>query len=318
MPSLVRNKILVLASWFVLVPIAAAQPLDELPPGFTSVSFSGGAVQFAHGPQWTASELLDGRDILLVLSRGEPPKTPSSLADGFWIGYQYVGEAAQTSPQIAADRLASRLRRSTRGRARVLTQQSIRVAGFAGMLVEFSLPARPTADRERSFRTVQADLSQRRGVRVQARTKRGWFELHWVSSPNRYAQDRNSVEQLLDSLHLKDPEIVHQELPPQLRSAAKIIGTWKAMSSKFVLDADGRVKLQFDRRKHYRLDEQQRLDYESPVPELAGRFTAQGDLLQITWEDESRRNYRWRIDEGRLMLTDHHGRVSQLHRQFPE
>ena len=52
------------------------------------------------------------------------------------------------------------------------------------------------------------------------------------------------------------------------------------------------------------------------IRRLAGRFKVADDLLMVDYIDDSRSNYRWRIEGTELMLTDHEGRVSQLARIY--
>ncbi len=70
--------------------------------------------------------------------------------------------------------------------------------------------------------------------------------------------------------------------------------------------------MQFDRRGSFEPGPDGTLRYDRPLVKLRGTAVAQDDLLLVTWSDGSRTNYRWRLYQGDLLLTDHLGRTSRL------
>ena len=58
------------------------------------------------------------------------------------------------------------------------------------------------------------------------------------------------------------------------------------------------------------------LDRNRPSKPLAGTFEARDDLVFIHWDDGSRLNLRWRLQDNDLFLTDHEGQISHLKRVF--
>ena len=50
------------------------------------------------------------------------------------------------------------------------------------------------------------------------------------------------------------------------------------------------------------------------VPASEPVFEAKEDLLLVEWKDGSKLNFRWKVKDGDLLLTDHEGRISKLRR----
>ncbi len=150
-----------------------------------------------------------------------------------------------------------------------------------------------------------------------ARLQSGWFELYSLAPAAVHDRRQRELESIWATMQLRDPELATPEVAESIRDAASIVGIWRAQNSLLEFLPSGRIAIRFDRERHFPLDQQARLDYEHPVRELTGSFAAEADLMLVTWDDGTRRNYRWHLVHGRLLLTDHHGRTSQLQRIIP-
>ena len=80
------------------------------------------------------------------------------------------------------------------------------------------------------------------------------------------------------------------------------------------LDGLGHILIKFDRPQVTPIDRIGSDQVPRRVVRLTGRYRARDDLILISWDDGSKLNYRWRLHNGDLLLTDNTGQVSQLRR----
>ena len=118
----------------------------------------------------------------------------------------------------------------------------------------------------------------------------------------------------MEQLEIESPDLPEYDVSAVLSSARQFVGLWKGLRAQLRFGGDGRIHIEFDSQRNYALDETGLADYSQPVTQLVGTYRVVGEVIYVTWDDGSQLNYRWRLDNGRLLLTDHHGRVSQLHR----
>ena len=144
-------------------------------------------------------------------------------------------------------------------------------------------------------------------------TSLGLLELHAIAPAAEYQQRVADFNRFVSSLRFrKPPDFPDKRVANSIRDAAKILGTWKAFRSRITLTADGSVVIKPDDFQTAVAEAADRADPQSAW--LRGSFRASGDLLFITWEDKSRLNFRWRLRDEELLLTDHEGQISQLRR----
>ena len=257
------------------------------------VSHAGGAVVLPVPPETSVSELAVGRSLRLILSSAAAPSSIAELRDGLWVDVRHRG-AGHQRPATATELvqlLTERPGVQALGAPRPVTHDR-----FSGVRQEFR-----TVDDLRGFHEVVElpHATVRIGVVGPAE--------HW---PEREAH----WNALIAAARLTDPQLPETRPPAPLADAAPLIGTWKSLAGKIEWAASGRVGLRADGARSYQLDADGRLDYENELQTLAGSYAAHDDLIEITWDDGSRLNYRWKIVQGDLYLTDHHGRVSVLWR----
>jgi len=265
------------------------------------VSYSGGAVRFAVPAGWNVSEVPQGRELRLVLTPRTAPERNERLADGIWISYRHRPESSPPSAEQLARWCEERLRKELGPGVRLGAAKAVEVGGEPGAA--------------RVFRLSSSASSGRRvwGAHLVVWAGAGIVDMHLISPPELYEQRAASLAMLLDGMKLGTPgRPSSPPLPPQVAAATPALGSWKALESLLMLAPNGRIAIVFDHRRNYRLDSQGYLDYQKRVERLAGEFVARDDLLLVRWDDGSRTNYRWRTAAGRLYLTDHMGRVSEL------
>ena len=258
----------------------------ELPQG-DLVLLAGGAAEFVAPPGWRATEIPRHRELRCWLT----PDAPSAHVepqDGIWMCFHWHGS------RLAVDDLAAWLAKRTGAGSGAPPRQTT-ISGWPALV-----------------QTV--DAAERREYRLAAAVGPAVFEYVVTARPAAYAPLRPVADRLLASIKLRAPQIEGADVDRSVTPARKAIGLWKSENGLLRLAADGRIVVQFDRKRHYPLDETGLRRFDDPVSRLTGRFQAEHDLITVTWDDGSQLNFRWTLDDGALLLTDHHGRVSQLQR----
>lgn len=97
-----------------------------------------------------------------------------------------------------------------------------------------------------------------------------------------------------------------------------IVGVWKDTNSRIQFRADGEVVVQEASHAEGPGGPEIRRPAGAAEQILKGRFQAREDILSVSWEDGPKTNYRWRLQDGWLLLTSHHGRNYLLHRNSEE
>lgn len=261
--------------------------------------FAAGAVELKLPEGWFVYEAPTGREVRVVLSP-EPLDRPGEMpSDGMWFAFHPRpprGGAAVDLEQV----LAERLRLATDNRAQAAPPETLTLDRRRALRRRFDMAPGPAA----------APLQ--RGFHLLIDTEWGLCEVHGVAPSAQYERRSSQFQRVIDSVRLARPRPKQQVVADHLHDAAPIIGAWKALASRLRLHGDGRIEIV--------LDNPQRADNRSdtrrpPRPRrLVGRFTAEQDLLRVTWSDGSLLNFRWRLQGNDLLLTDHEGRVSQLSR----
>ena len=266
-----------------------------------NVSYSGGAVRLPLPDGWTVSEMPADRAIRLLLTPGAPPQSLKSLADGVWLNYHY--RAGRSLDRAALQTLlASLSKRSTSEAARWQPPAAQVLGGLEGWL--------------QTFTDVAADGTPVTGYHWLAATDLGMVELHWVAPQSAAAERAAQLQHALMFARFGDPALEAAAAGEQQRDAVALLGTWKGLDRRLTLAGDGKVEAVFDGHGVYALDSNGYLNYAKRQTSTAGEFTAKGDVLHVTWNDGRRVNFRWRLQQGQLLLTDHHGRVNELARLF--
>ncbi len=260
------------------------------PTESTLVEFAAGGVKFALPDDWSVSEEPYRREVRLSLQ----PRN-ESVVGGAWLTY-HVRD--QTNVEQAGRMLRDRLQGDLPGV--VLSEpRTINVSGNAGLLFTYA---------------HAAPNQQRQGWRAMIAVPWGYVEMHVFASPESWTDIAADVRALFNTLELGATRLPPTELADEVRDAAPIVGVWKAYRSRMRLLADGRIFIEHDRVIDVSLQQRYNTETLPTQNRIAGRYVAQGDVLQVVWEDGSELNYRWRLSEWRLLLTDHEGLVSQLYR----
>jgi hypothetical protein len=149
-----------------------------------------------------------------------------------------------------------------------------------------------------------------RGYHVLISTDWGIAELQVRHASDEVAQ---FAAEVLDQMELGTPLERPSPDVATTAHARDLFGTWKAERARLIVRADGAIDLQHDKERVRQLDQ---IHLRRPQRRLRGTYIADGDVLYVTWADGSQLNLRWSSTYGQLLLTDHFGRVSQLHRLF--
>lgn len=256
------------------------------------VQFAGGAIEIQVPAGWQTHEIPVGRELRIWLTErdiaeGQRPH------DGVWMTFHWRGRDVDL---VQLEKwLDFRIGHLNPKRGRV------------GQLEHRQLGQFPALVRE-------VDHASRRTWILLAATNTGIFELTATAEFKDFQRQRTAAEAVLGSIKLSTPQIRPANVRPAVQAAAPVVGLWKSLQAKLWLGGDGRIAMEFDRSKNFRLDESGNVDYERQITRLTGQYEAREDILFINWDDGSRVNFRWQVDDGQLLLTDHNGRVSQLDR----
>jgi hypothetical protein len=269
--------------------------LPSLPPETAEVDqdlliFAGGAVEATVPAGWNVTEIPAGRELRLWLTPAPNPagQVPS---EGIWMVYHWLGRPPRQNEVL---KLLD-LRVPSGSRPSAVETEQLPLSSATGLLREFQ-------------------RQDRRGFHLVVDASHGILEVAVEASPQNYPDLRQKALGVLAGMKLAEPDLRTAAVRPPIVDARPVIGLWKGLRARMQLSGDGRVVIQFDSAKNYPLDKSGNLIYSQRINRLTGSYRAEDDMLFVQWDDGSRLNYRWRLDDGRLLLTDHNGRVSQLHR----
>jgi len=264
------------------------------------VQYAGATVRFLLPREFDVAELPFGREVRLLAGVGPLPKKLPRLDAGLWMSYHRNPPGLPGDVPLSPALLKRRIELATEGRTRLFEANSISLAGVDMLRQDFETPVN-------GKRVAQV------GFHLLGKTAYGWFELNAVAAKPKAPVILSAVDALLSTLRIEPPRVPMPKVAVNGRSGVPI-GSWKAVGSRMRIRPDGHITLLFDRRGTFAINRQGgglRFDHE-PI-RLSGQYRATEDLLNVTWSDGSRQNFRWRFSrDGDLLLTDHTGRVSQL------
>ena len=273
-------------AWQVATP--GEQEVSRLPTveeEAAELRFAGGAIIAQLPPDWQVSQTDHFRHVRLYITR-QPLTDEREFSEGIWISY-HVRSRQPDSNQLAH-----------------MMQQQLDDAHLSPAAREgaraFVLNGRPAL--RQPFRLLrQANAGS--GYHLLIVATWGVVEVH-----ARYRDDKeaHAIATIVDNLNIGEP---HQ-LP---NKSNLLLGSWKAERARLLVGENGTVELQRDR-EHLRQIENAYLN--RPPRTLTGTYSLDGDVMQVTWRDGSQLNLRYQSTASELLLTDHHGRVSQLQRLF--
>jgi hypothetical protein len=266
------------------------------------VLHAGGTIELEVPSGWQVREFPDGRAVRLMVSSGEVPPEPQQMIRGLWLSHEPLESAELSTAVDMKDALARRLRRGAGDGLRIPAEaEATSIAGIPAWQQAFTT----------KVSTDQGPVEVS-GYHMLARTGAGLLEIHAVAPQQDPMGGVPPAAEVLNSLRLSSPRRKPPVQSPTVQDAEGLVGSWKAIRSRWSFTPKGRVVVGFDRGATFRLNESGTVQYDKPALELMGSFRSEGDMLYITWDDASRQNVRWRIHRGDLLMTDHHGRVSQL------
>ncbi len=280
--------------------------------GLDVVSHAAGGVELLLPSGWQSYETPIARSVRLVVARQPAEKNHQTAGDGLWLVY-HVAPAAEmfekntgATPAIQQE-LAEQMERlmalATNHFATTTRSGHLFIDGWPALRHDFELADPADIENARPFWN---------GFHCLVRTPWGLVEIHAVAPASIYVQREKQFQAILDSLLLGQPHLPPHRADPPYRDASPVLGSWKSYRSRLRLYNDGGVELAYDAPRDLTLDQRGKISPPAALPRLRGRYTARGDLLRITWRDGSLLNYRWKLNDGQLLLTDHTGRNSLL------
>ncbi len=280
-------------------PAPATPPGDSPPPAWSPdlVEFAAGALIARRPLRWWVEDTPRGNYVFLLLAPQKPPRRLGSLPLGLWATFVPRGPG-QVPRRMTLERLSHVVRTLSGNR--------------------FPLPqARPTRWQDHPGLLVRARRSGQNAPLVMAAlgitTPWGEYYAGYIAPEQQAAPMQALWQQWLARCQLRPPQRPRRPAPvPGMKAAEALLGWWKTPRGQLYLGPEGLVVLQFDRRGSFEPGPDGTLRYDRPLVELRGRATSRDDLLLVTWSDGSRTNYRWRLHQGDLLLTDHLGRTSRL------
>jgi hypothetical protein len=277
---------------------------NEPMPEWRAVPLFGGAVELAMPEDWEARPWPAAREArYLVLPRSAPPgEGPPD--DGAWIMLHLRAEERAESLDDLKAWLRRRLALATENRAVAGEVEETRLGPFTALRLPYAQPD-PTGG--------EPGGGSRGGTHVLIRGEGVLVEWHAATSGEKLASRSREFDRMLAGMRLAPPRAAVAAPNDEIRDAASILGSWRAPRSTMRLFGDGRIVIEIDR-LGVRPDDAAKGGV--PMRRLTGQFRARGDVLLVRWDDGSLQNFRWRVDAGELLLTDHSGQISQLVRKF--
>jgi hypothetical protein len=258
------------------------------------IRFAGGAIEFQLPNDWDVAEVPFGREVHMVLSPSQPNESVRGVAARIWLTCHST-ESGVDGTEALQKILVERLAAVTRNLGKVAHTETIRIAGRNGQVANFTAKT--------------PDGRSIRGSHLIFPIEGGLCEIHLVATEDEYVFASAAADTLLRTIAAPDRKVGAEEIDKSARDAKAVFGAWKAVASRLFLDGRGNIAIEFDRRTVLSVAAGNK-----PTQRITGSFKAKGDLLFVTWADGSKSNYRWRLERGELLLTDHDGNVSQLRR----
>lgn len=278
-------------------PTGAPSDLRDL------VRFAAGSIEFRVPAGWRAAEEPVGREMRLVVAPPGSETRGGNLRDGLWVSYHVRARSPAAQEDLAA---LAHQRLRLWGITNVAPTEPARLGVVPAVRVRFEAADPANASVSPGAPEI------RRGIHWLARTDWAFIEVHGTAPAATFAERLPEFDRLVHEMQISPPRLswANVSVAPAAQAVAGIVGSWKAYRSRLWLGPDGRIVLRQD-------PGPASLDAAPAVkPPVAGRFEARDDLLQVTWDDGSRLNIRWKFDGEHLLLTDHEGQMTSLRRML--
>jgi hypothetical protein len=267
------------------------------------VAFAGGALDFELPRGWVVKEVPSGREIRLLAGPAPLPTSPNNLIRGCWLMYERYVPTAGPRPSLNDD-----------------LQRSLRRLPEVGALL--GRPRAITVGRQPALRQNVELIGDRgtgavlRASHVVAQTPWGLLELHGIAPVDVADDVRGGLNLVLSSLRFHNPRQPPLATSPDVTDAQGALGHWKGQYQRLHLTPTGGIVMDMDPLVTASAAPPEPPHGYEPGTHLTGRFRAEDDLIYVTWNDGSPLNFRWKVQQGDLLLLDHSGRYSRLKRLF--
>ena len=253
----------------------------------TVIMHAGGIVNLTVPSAWNVSEKPFARLVRLELSSHHRD-------DKIWLCHHYRPTRQQAgTEQTLLERAVKRLNEWSENELTVRQSTMTNIGAYRAGRIDFHVTIPPFASSPGIYLLV--DLPW------------GWCDIYGTSkSPAGLPE----IERILASLRMKPPQMDSGQPVFDVLDARPILGSWKAFQSRLRLKGNGIITIATD--QPFEFASEQKTIHSGR--EISGRFTARDDLLFIVWDDNSKLNYRWRLRNDKLLLSDHQGKMTQLNR----
>lgn len=259
---------------------------------------------------------------------------PKSVINGIWLSLTYHRKDQPLMSDVdLLDFAIDRLDRLSFGKATVSNTATLSDRSGRWIAIALEMP---------SFSHFSTDSFRRREQEKESGLylvqQLDWAELEvFVSwSGNSATTVNEQVGEIVGSIRLVRPKDKRGRIKRSVKDATRILGSWKSSRSRMQLQRDGVIRIVTDDPFEVEVvgaadaktrkaksssaelaagnDESTRREEGEPLlaDTIEGTFKAQDDLLFTVWQDGSKLNYRWRLHNGALLLTDSEGRTSKL------
>ena len=264
--------------------------LPEVEDDTAFVQFAAGAITIPLPMDWSIAEADHLRHVRLYITPNEM-RGESSFTEGVWISYHAARRTYQDDSQLRR-LLEIRLADVLPVHVKLEEPKEIQIGGRSAIQQPYHLD---------NGRDVDATV----GDHLLIAADWGIVEVHTRFQSGAHDQQ---IADMFDAMEIGQPRKYEQT-----DAQPGVIGTWKAEQARLIVRPGGTIELQHDREQLQQIEQTHLV---RPSRRVRGRYQTEGDILQVTWEDGSKLNLRFRSNDRELLLTDHHGRVSQLHRLY--
>ena len=276
-------------------PVREAENPQPLPPAADEpgeLRFAAGAILAELPADWHVSQSDHLRHVRLYLTL-EKLTSEEKFEEGLWISYHVLADEPRTESQLRE----FLQRRTADALPRDVRLGELKVKQFNGRLAiqqPYHLTSRPNISGDHLLIAANWGV-----VEVQTRFHD--------------SENLKLIANLVDRLAIGAPRQSHAQSNLSEDPQQAVVGAWKAERARLLLRAGGTIELHHDRE---RLQQIEQANLVRPARRLRGKYSADGDILHVQWEDGSQLKLRFHVTKSELLLTDHLGRVSQLHRLF--
>lgn len=256
------------------------------------------------------------------------------LINGMWLSLTYHRKDQRLMLEDdLLDFARTRLDKLSYGKATVSNATTVSDKSGRWAVIELETPSFSHFSSD-SFR--RRDQEKESGLYLVQQVEWAELEVFFSWSGNSATTVNEQVGEIVGSIRLERPKGKRGRIKRAVKDAVRILGSWKSSRGRMQLQGDGVIRIVTDDPFEVEVvgaadvktrtaksssaelaagnDASTRREDDEPLlaDTIEGTFKARDDLLFTVWQDGSKLNYRWRLHNGALLLTDSEGRTSKL------